>query len=60
MARKKEVERECQNRFDSSTRWIIQQRCGHDCADAGIQKSLTERARFRHAHAHFFHQPRRT
>jgi hypothetical protein len=52
-----EMERKRQNRLDSSSRRIIQQRCSCHCADIGFQESLAQRARFRHAHAHFFHQP---
>src|SRR5437870_1917911 len=54
------VECRCQNRVHSSSCRAVQQGCGHNCADTGFQEGLTERPRFRHAYAYFFHQPRRT
>src|SRR5689334_3629116 len=42
------------------TRGVVQERCGDDRPDPGVEEGVAQRACFRHAHADLLHQSRRT
>lgn len=43
-----------QDRIHVSSRRSVYERCGYDCEIAGVEKSVAERAGFRHADAELF------